>query len=102
MMSRWRPPHTHSTDLISRQGHDLLKQRLHFLWHESRPAVVRALSDAAAEGDRSENAEYIYRKKQLADIDRQVRYLTQRLSVLHVVETLPTDRQRIFLVQLCT
>ena len=63
---------------------------------EKRPEVVRALSAAAAEGDRSENAEYQYRKKQLGEIDRRVRYLSKRLEALKVVEHLPTDQQAIF------
>ena len=58
--------------------------------------MVRALSEAAAEGDRSENAEYIYRKKQLGEIDRRVRYLSKRLEALQVVEQLPGDRQAIY------
>jgi transcription elongation factor GreB len=58
--------------------------------------VVKALSAAAAEGDRSENAEYIYRKKQLGEIDRRVRYLSKRLEVLKVPEQDKTPRDRIF------
>jgi transcription elongation factor GreB len=66
------------------------------LWKERRPEVVKALADAAAEGDRSENAEYTYRKKQLGEIDRRVRYLSKRLEALQVVDTLPGDRSAIF------
>ena len=66
------------------------------MWKDKRPEVVRALSEAAAEGDRSENAEYIYRKKQLGEIDRRVRYLSKRLEALQVVEQLPGDRQAIY------
>lgn len=58
--------------------------------------MVKALAAAAAEGDRSENAEYTYRKKQLGEIDRRVRYLSKRLEQLHVVNTVPTDREAIF------
>ena len=61
-----------------------------------RPDVVKALSAAAAEGDRSENAEYIYRKKQLGEIDRRVRYLSKRLEVLKVVDAAPTDTDAVF------
>ena len=78
-MGRWRPPSPTSTALITPDGHALLKAELDDLWRVRRPEVVRALSAAAAEGDRSENAEYIYRKKQLAEIDRRVRYLSKRL-----------------------
>jgi transcription elongation factor GreB len=61
-----------------------------------RREVTAALSAAAAEGDRSENAEYIYRKKQLREIDRRVRYLQKRLDELKIVDTLPADRERVF------
>jgi transcription elongation factor GreB len=57
---------------------------------------VRALAAAAAEGDRSENAEYIYRKKELREIDRRVRYLQKRLPELKVVDQLPADRSKVF------
>jgi len=95
-MSRWRAPAASSTALITREGFERLRDELNFLWKEKRPEVVRAITAAAAEGDRSENAEYIYRKKQLAEIDRRVRYLSKRLEVLKVVETAPSDPQAIF------
>jgi len=66
------------------------------VWRVRRPEVVRALAAAAAEGDRSENAEYSYRKKQLGEIDRRVRYLSKRLESLRVVESAPTDPGAIF------
>lgn len=95
-MSRWRPPGEKSTALITRQGHDRLKAELDELWRVRRPEVVVALTAAAAEGDRSENAEYHYRKKQLGEIDRRVRYLTKRLEVLRVVDTPPADPEAVF------
>ncbi|HEV7489836.1 MAG TPA: transcription elongation factor GreB [Rhodanobacteraceae bacterium] len=95
-MSRWRPPVAASTAMITPQGHQRLKDEFDRLWRETRPEVVRALSDAAAEGDRSENAEYIYRKKQLAEIDRRVRYLTTRLRDLRVVDGPPTDPSAVY------
>jgi transcription elongation factor GreB len=58
--------------------------------------VTRALSDAAAEGDRSENAEYIYRKKQLGEIDRRIRYLRKRLGAVRIVDTTPPDTDQVF------
>ncbi len=61
-----------------------------------RPEVVRALAAAAAEGDRSENAEYTYRKKQLGEIDRRVRYLSKRLPLLKVAEGAPGDRGAVY------
>ena len=95
-MSRWRPPGEKSTALITREGHERLKAELDDLWRVRRPEVVKALTAAAAEGDRSENAEYHYRKKQLGEIDRRVRYLSKRLETLKVVESLPTDRSAVW------
>jgi transcription elongation factor GreB len=95
-MSRWRPPSPSSTAIITRDGFEKLKAELDHLWHTLRPEVVRALAAAAAEGDRSENAEYIYRKKQLGEIDRRVRYLSKRIPVLKVAEGAPSDREAVF------
>ena len=95
-MGRWRPPAAGSTALITREGHDRLKAELDDLWRVQRPEVVRALAAAAAEGDRSENAEYTYRKKQLGGIDRRVRYLSKRLDALKVVDAAPSDRDAVF------
>jgi transcription elongation factor GreB len=95
-MGRWRPPQAASTALITRTGHDALKAELDHLWRERRPEVVRALAAAAAEGDRSENAEYTYRKKQLGEIDRRVRYLSKRLESLKIAPDAPTDRSAIY------
>lgn len=95
-MGRWRPPADASTAVITRAGHDRLKAELDELWRRRRPEVVRALTAAAAEGDRSENAEYSYRKKQLGEIDRRVRYLGKRLQALRVVETVPSDPGAVF------
>jgi transcription elongation factor GreB len=78
--------------MITPDGHARLKAELDELWRVRRPEVVRALAAAAAEGDRSENAEYTYRKKQLGEIDRRVRYLGKRLERLRVVAAPPTDR----------
>ena len=95
-MGRWRPPAERSTALITRAGHDRLKAELDDLWRLRRPEVVKALAAAAAEGDRSENAEYTYRKKQLGEIDRRVRYLSKRLESLKVVDAAPSDRDAVF------
>ena len=95
-MSRWRPPPEKSTALVTRAGHDRLKAELDQLWRVQRPEVVRALAAAAAEGARSENAEYTYRKKQLAGIDRRVRYLGKRLPALKVVEQAPSDPDAVY------
>lgn len=95
-MSRWRPPSPGSTAIISREGFERLKAELEHLWHNVRPDVVKAITAAAAEGDRSENAEYIYRKKQLAEIDRRVRYLSKRIPSLKVAEGAPGNREQVF------
>lgn len=95
-MGRWRPPAEASTPIITRPGLEALKAELDQLWRVQRPEVVIALAAAAAEGDRSENAEYTYRKKQLGDIDRRVRYLSKRLPALRVVEQMPSLPQRIY------
>ncbi len=83
-MSRWRPPPPKSTAIISAEGYAQLEKELREIW-EKRSEVTLALGAAAAEGDRSENAEYIYRKKQLAEIDRRIRYLQKRMPSLKVV-----------------
>jgi transcription elongation factor GreB len=95
-MSRWRPPAEGSTAIITRAGFERLRDELNDLWKVRRPEVVKALTAAAAEGDRSENAEYIYRKKQLGEIDRRVRYLSKRLPAWKVVEHAPTDREAVY------
>ncbi|GIX37539.1 MAG: transcription elongation factor GreB [Silanimonas sp.] len=95
-MGRWRPPQGPSTALVTREGFERLKAELDELWRVRRPEVVKALAAAAAEGDRSENAEYTYRKKQLGEIDRRVRYLAKRIEVLKVVEGRPSDPEAVF------
>lgn len=95
-MGRWRPPAEKSTALVTREGHARLKAELDELWRVKRPEVVKALAAAAAEGDRSENAEYTYRKKQLGEIDRRVRYLSKRLETLRVVDGAPADPEAVF------
>lgn len=83
-------------DYITRQGWQTLKQELDHLWRTRRPHVVQALADAAAEGDRSENAEYIYRKKELREIDRRLRYLGKRLDELTVVPPREDHPEQVF------
>lgn len=94
-MGRYRPPVKKSSPYITPEGYRTLAEELQALW-QRRTSVTRALTAAAAEGDRSENAEYIYRKKQLREIDRRIRYLQKRLPDLKVVDTSPTDREKIF------
>lgn len=95
-MSRYRPPRSAGTPLITGQGAQRLKDELHELWHVRRPAVTQAVSEAAALGDRSENAEYIYGKKMLREIDSRVRFLRKRLENLKVVDQPPSDRSKVF------
>ena len=95
-MSRWRPPAATSSPLITADGLLRLQRELDDLWSVRRPEVVTALTAAAAEGDRSENAEYIYRKKQLAEIDRRVRYLSKRIPTLRPAVELPGDCSAVY------
>lgn len=95
-MSRWRPPAEKSSPYITAEGHARLKAEFEQLWRVRRPEVVRALSAAAAEGDRSENAEYQYRKKELREIDARLKYLTLRLDEVKVAGGIPADTSRVF------
>ncbi|MGB5334886.1 MAG: GreA/GreB family elongation factor [Woeseiaceae bacterium] len=91
-MGRWRPPRKAGSPYITPTGYRALQDELEAMWPRRRE-VVAALSAAAAEGDRSENAEYIYRKKELAGIDRRIRYLQKRMPNLEVVRhSVPPDR----------
>ncbi len=87
-MGRWRPPAPSSSPYISPAGFTALQKELDDIWLRRRD-VVKALADAAAEGDRSENAEYIYRKKELGGLDYRIRYLQKRLPALNVVREHP-------------
>lgn len=95
-MGRWRPPPPVSSKYITPRGKQNLEEELEFLWRKKRPEVTKALSAAAAEGDRSENAEYIYRKKQLREIDSRVRFLRKRLENMTVVDNVPDDTSKVF------
>ena len=95
-MSRYRPPQPRSSRYITPEGARVLREELQYLWKVERPQVTQAVSEAAALGDRSENAEYIYGKKRLREIDRRVRYLTKRLDELKVVDSLPADRDKVY------
>lgn len=93
-MGRYRPPQPRSSPYITRPGFDALQAEEKAIWRR-RKAVTAALSAAAAEGDRSENAEYIYRKKELREIDRRIRYLQKRLPDLKIVDSVG-DPERVF------
>ena len=73
-----------------------MREELHYLWKTKRPAVTKAVAEAAAQGDRSENAEYIYGKKQLAEIDRRIRYLRKRFDGMRIVDQPPSDTSRVY------
>jgi len=94
-MGRWRPPQPKKSPYITGDGYEALQRELNGLWAR-RKEVTKALSAAAAEGDRSENAEYIYRKKEQAGIDRRIRYLQKRLPDLTVVRDAPTNPEQVF------
>ena len=85
-MSRYRPPTAPGSKYITPEGAKRLRDELDRLWHDERPRVTQAVSEAAAQGDRSENAEYTYGKKRLHEIDRRVRFLRKRLEGMTVVD----------------
>lgn len=84
------------SNYITRAGWKVLDQELKYLWREERPKVTQAVSEAAALGDRSENAEYIYGKRRLREIDRRVRFLSKRLEVLQIVDYHPSQEGKVF------
>ena len=92
-MSRYRPPTPAGSKYITPEGARRLRDELDALWHEERPRVTAAVAAAAAQGDRSENAEYTYGKKRLHEIDRRVRFLRKRLEGMTVVD-LESERGR--------
>lgn len=94
-MPRHRPPAPPKSPYITRAGYQKLQAEQQALWQKRRE-VVKHLAAAAAEGDRSENAEYIYRKKQLREMDRRIRYLQKRLPGLKVVDLQPDSDQQVF------
>ena len=94
-MGRYKPPQKRGSAYITPQGHLRLTEEQKAIW-KKRNRVTKILSAAAAEGDRSENAEYIYRKKQLREIDWRIRYLQKRLDELVIVDNVPTDQNRVY------
>jgi len=95
-MGRYRAPQKPGSKYITPEGERVLKEELHYLWKVKRPEVTQAVSEAAAQGDRSENAEYIYGKKQLREIDWRVRFLRKRLDNMVVVDQKPDDLTRVY------
>jgi transcription elongation factor GreB len=95
-MSRYREPQQPGSRYITAAGAARLRAELDELWRRERPQVTAAVAAAAAQGDRSENAEYTYGKRRLREIDRRVRFLRDRLAGMVVVDQPPGDRQRVF------
>ncbi|KHF26678.1 transcription elongation factor GreB [Solemya velum gill symbiont] len=95
LMGRYRAPAAKKSPYITREGYLRLQQEEKAIWKRRRE-VTAALTAAAAEGDRSENAEYIYRKKELREIDRRIRYLQKRMPDLKVIDLVPDDPEAIF------
>jgi transcription elongation factor GreB len=95
-MGRFRAREPAGSKYITRRGEQRLRAELEQLWREERPRVTQAVAAAAAQGDRSENAEYIYGKRRLREIDRRVRFLRKRLEGMVVVEQRPADPRRVF------
>ena len=94
-MGRYRPPRKPSSKYITPEGMAKMEEELRYLWKVKRPKVTQAVSEAAAQGDRSENAEYIYGKKQLREIDARVRFLSKRLEDMVIVDRIPEDQKKI-------
>jgi transcription elongation factor GreB len=95
-MGRYRPPRPRGTAIITAAGETALRAELNRLWREERPVVAAAVQDAAKNGDRSENGDYIYGKKRLREIDSRVRFLSKRLETLKVVRERPADTGRVY------
>jgi transcription elongation factor GreB len=96
MGTRDRKPRPPSSGYITPDGAKKLRDELEQLWHVERPRVTQEVADAAAQGDRSENAEYIYGKRRLRQIDARVRFLTKRLEAVTVVSEPPASNDRVF------
>jgi transcription elongation factor GreB len=94
--TRDRPPPPKRSAYITLEGAKKLRAELDQLWTVERPRVTQEVADAAAQGDRSENAEYIYGKRRLREIDRRVRFLSKRLDEVTVVTEPPSDPKRAF------
>jgi len=95
-MGRYRPPRPKGSPYITPEGEAALRAELHRLWKEERPVVTATVQAAAANGDRSENGDYIYGKKRLREIDSRVRFLRKRLEELSVVHEPPSDRSKVW------
>jgi transcription elongation factor GreB len=95
-MGRWRPPREKGSPYITEAGAEALTQELKQLWKIERPKVTNDVHEAAKNGDRSENGDYIYGKKRLREIDSRVRFITKRLDELTIVRDIPKDQHRAY------
>ena len=95
-MGRYRPPRPRGSRYITPEGEAALRAELQHLWKVERPQVTAAVHEAAKNGDRSENGDYIYGKKRLREIDSRVRFLGKRLDELEVVDREPAERDKVF------
>lgn len=95
-MGRYRPPTKPGSYYITPEGEKALRDEVYQLWKVERPQVTAAVHEAAKNGDRSENGDYIYGKKRLREIDSRVRFLTRRLDRLKVVDAVPDDQSRVY------
>ena len=95
-MGRWRPPRQKGSPYITPEGAEALEKELKHLWKVERPKVTHDVHEAAKNGDRSENGDYIYGKKRLREIDSRVRFLTKRLDELTIVSDAPEDQEKVY------
>ena len=95
-MGRWRPPRITGSRYITPEGAQKLTEELQNLWKVERPLVTARVAEAAAQGDRSENAEYIYGKKRLREIDGRIRFLSKRLDEITVVDSIPDEQDKVY------
>ena len=95
-MSRYRPPAPKSSPYITPEGASKMRAEVHQLWKVERPQVTQIVHEAAKNGDRSENGDYIYGKRRLREIDSRVRYLTKRIEDATIVEDKPRDPSKVF------
>jgi len=95
-MGRWRPPREKGSKYITPEGAQKLTEELQYLWKVERPQVTSSVTEAAQQGDRSENADYIYGKKRLREIDSRIRFLSNRLDDLTVVYGIPDNQDKVY------
>ena len=95
-MGRYRPPRRRGSAYITPDGEARLREELHQLWKIERPQVTASVHEAAKNGDRSENGDYIYGKRRLREIDGRVRFLNKRLDELQIVDRPPSDTSKVF------